>query len=41
MDEFKSNEKEFPNWPAENFVSIAVKNCLYRMMSVMRYVINK
>lgn len=36
LQEFKEHQEENPNWSADNFVSIAVRNCLHRMMEIMR-----
>jgi len=36
LNEFQEHLKENPHWPAENFVSIAVRNCVYRMMQLVR-----
>lgn len=36
LKEFEAHQKEFPEWPAENFVSIATRNCLHRLMQLVR-----
>ena len=38
LEEFKQHQESNPDWPAENFVGIAVRNCLYRMMQIMRFI---
>lgn len=36
IKEFEEIQEENTDWPVSNFVHIAVRNCLHRMMEIMR-----